>query len=216
MKKLAIYLIYSFLFTPFTIAQPLNLRIAKNRVIEHYESGAFEQECKQIIDQAIHYLESNKDNFSNSKSIIFDVDDTILLAFYHLKTLDFCDCCGDRLFNEFVTRADAPTIVAVKQLYDYCANNNYHIFFLTSRSEELYDATIQNLALHGYTKFDRLICKSHNEKHLKAIQYKSSQRAQLVSQGYDIVACVGDQPTDLEGPYIGYVVKIPNYTHILK
>lgn len=217
MKKIATYLIFSFFFTPFiTVAQPINLRIAKNQVIEYYESGAFEQECKQIIDQTIHYLKSNKDHFSDSKSIIFDVDDTVLLAFYHLKTLDFCDYCGDRLFNEFVYRADAPTILAVKQLYDYCVNNNYHIFFLTSRNEELCDATIKNLALHGYTQFERLICKSHNEKHLKAVQYKTLKRTELVNAGYDIVACIGDQPTDLEGPHVGYAVKIPNYIHILK
>ena len=208
--------ISSLVFIDTLTSQPINLRIAKNQVIKHYESGAFELECKKIIDDAINYLESNKKNFSNFKTVIFDVDDTVLHAFEHLKKLDFCDHCGDILFNEFVHRADAPTISQVKRLYDYCIATNYHIIFLTGRHQEFYDSTVKNLKLHGYFTFDRLICKSKQEKSLSPDQYKSSQRAGLVKDGFEIIACIGDQPLDFVGSHVGYAIKIPNYTHLLK
>ena len=47
------------------------------------------------------------------------------------------------------------------------------------------------------------------------IQYKSGTRAYIESQGYDIVADIGDQFSDLEGNYADKVFKMPNPNYYL-
>ena len=47
------------------------------------------------------------------------------------------------------------------------------------------------------------------------IQYKSGTRAYIESQGYDIVADVGDQFSDLEGGFADKTFKMPNPNYYL-
>ena len=47
------------------------------------------------------------------------------------------------------------------------------------------------------------------------VQYKSGTRAYIESQGYDIVADLGDQFSDLEGNYADKVFKMPNPNYYL-
>ena len=54
------------------------------------------------------------------------------------------------------------------------------------------------------------------EYNLTASDFKNARRTQFVEQlGYDIVGCVGDQFSDMAGPYTGFKVKIPNYIYWL-
>jgi hypothetical protein len=47
------------------------------------------------------------------------------------------------------------------------------------------------------------------------IQYKSGTRAYIESQGYDIVADMGDQFSDLEGGFANKTFKMPNPNYYL-
>ena len=47
------------------------------------------------------------------------------------------------------------------------------------------------------------------------IQYKSGTRAYIESQGYDIVADMGDQFSDLQGGFADRVFKMPNPNYYL-
>jgi hypothetical protein len=47
------------------------------------------------------------------------------------------------------------------------------------------------------------------------IQYKSGTRAYIESQGYDIVADMGDQFSDLEGGFADKTFKMPNPNYYL-
>ena len=80
----------------------------------------------------------------------------------------------------------------------------------------MYNSTYQNLVDQGYTRFDTLIVRSSNEYKTTALTYKSQKRTELVKKGYNIVGDIGDQLSDLEGPYHGIQVKIPNYQYIIK
>lgn len=51
---------------------------------------------------------------------------------------------------------------------------------------------------------------------VQAAEYKSARRTSfVVEENYNIVGCVGDQWSDLQGPYTGFKVKIPNYLYFL-
>jgi len=74
----------------------------------------------------------------------------------------------------------------------------------------------KNLISEGYTKFDTLITRRMDALKITAVDYKSEERKQLVKNGYVIAGTVGDQFSDLKGPYHGIQVKLPNYRYIVK
>ena len=68
----------------------------------------------------------------------------------------------------------------------------------------------------GYTGFDTLLTQRADEQNLKSQEFKSKKRAELTQQGYEIIGTVGDQWTDLNGPYSGIQIKLPNYLYEIK
>ena len=92
----------------------------------------------------------------------------------------------------------------------------FKIIFLTGRNSNEYDVTYKNLIQEGYTTFDTLITQSKDDQKLKPQEFKSKVRTELTNQGYEIIGTVGDQWTDLNGPYSGIQIKIPNYLYEIK
>jgi predicted secreted acid phosphatase len=110
----------------------------------------------------------------------------------------------------------APAIPQVKDLYEYLLNKGVNIIFLTGRNYTEYEITYKNLTQAGYTKFDTVITQREDELNLKSQEFKSKKRTELTQQGYEIIGTVGDQWTDLDGPYSGIQIKIPNYLYEIK
>ena len=90
------------------------------------------------------------------------------------------------------------------------------MFFLTGRNSSEYDVTHKNLLQAGYTEFDTLITQRAYEQGLKSLEFKSKKRTEFTKQGYEIIGTVGDQWTDLNGPYSGIQIKLPNYLYEVK
>ena len=61
-----------------------------------------------------------------------------------------------------------------------------------------------------------MITQREDEQNLTASEFKSKKRTELTNEGYIIVGTVGDQWTDLEGPYTGIKIKLPNYLYEIK
>jgi len=110
----------------------------------------------------------------------------------------------------------APAIEQTKDLYFYLLNRGCKIIFLTGRNFTEYEVTYKNLLQAGYTGFDTLLTQREDEQNLKSQEFKSKKRAELTEQGYEIVGTVGDQWTDLNGPYSGIQIKIPNFLYEIK
>jgi hypothetical protein len=75
---------------------------------------------------------------------------------------------------------------------------------------------LKNLDEVGYTEFDTLIVKDKKYYGIAALKFKSDKRTELTEKGYVIAGTVGDQWSDLEGPYHGIQVKIPDYQYFIK
>lgn len=190
----------------------LNLTTAKEHVQQYYESGLFDKELDEIVADA-------KNRFSNietnpNSAVIFDVDDTALLNYEASKKMGFGYIKS--MVDEWVSSAEVPAIPQVKDLYDYMLQRDIKIIFLTGRFHDEYDYTIQNLINEGFVKFDTLIVRRQDEQKLSALEFKSKVRIALMERGYDIIGNVGDQWTDLDGPFSGIKVKIPNYIYETK
>lgn len=190
----------------------LNLRVAKDRVKDYYESGKYDKELDKIYSDAksqIEKIESKKNS-----TAIFDVDDTALSNYEISKRLDYG--YDYQIIQDWVRSAKLPAIKQTLDFYNYLKSKGVRLIFLTGRNIEEYDATYRNLVEQGYKDFDTIIVRSDQERKLGAAQFKTQKRKELTDTGYEIIICVGDQWTDLTGDYTGIKVKIPNYLYETK
>ena len=210
------FLRYSFILLIFILQScasvPINLSSAKEDIIRYHESGNYDEETGKAVDEAIEEFKNIKPG--KNSAVIFDIDETALSSYEYRKKYDFGYV--PELWNKWVNEANAPAIKEVKQLYDFMISKGFRIVFLTGRKDYMYEATYKNLQNAGYTKFDTLIARDPDEYKITALEYKSHKRTELAEKGYDIAGDVGDQLSDLEGPYHGIQVKIPNYQYIIK
>ncbi len=192
--------------------KPQNLTLAKEEVERYYENGHFESDVKLVVDQAIEYFYP-RICCSAESAVVFDIDDTLLWSYYEMKKIQFGFV--PKLFHEWILKATTPTVPHVKRLYDFFVERGCKIVLLTGRRFDERDATLKNLHAAGYKKIDLLITRAEDELKLTALEYKSKHRQELEEKGYNIIATIGDQHSDLEGSYAYYKVKIPNYTYLI-
>lgn len=190
----------------------LNLTTAKDLVKNYYEGGQFDKELDEIIADAKKKF--SKVEVKQNSAVIFDVDDTVLLNYEGSKKMGYGYVKS--MVDEWVSSAQVPAIPQVKDLYDYLLQRDVNIIFLTGRFHDEYDYTFQNLINEGFAAFDTLIVRRPEEQKLPTVEFKSNVRTALTQKGYDIIGNIGDQWTDLDGPYSGIKVKIPNYIYITK
>ncbi len=191
---------------------PINLDTAKQNVIAYFESGKFDEELNKIIEDAIRKF--SRVEFTGTEAVVFDIDETALSNYDAMKEFDFGYI--PHLWDEWEAEARAPAIKQVKELYDYLVGRGAKIIFLTGRKNYNYEPTYINLKNEGYHYFDTLITRQPHEYGIPAIEYKSNKRVELTRMGYNIVGTVGDQWSDLRGPYSGIQIKIPNYFYSIE
>ncbi len=112
-----------------------------------------------------------------------------------------------------------PAVFGMNDVATWATTHGYTLFFVTGRpASPRSTPTIENLneqgfpaAVHYYTQGpDRVLPGSVRGSTCTTIQYKSLTRQLIESQGYDIVANVGDQFSDLEGGFADRTFKLPN------
>lgn len=189
----------------------MNLGEAKNAVQAYYESGEFDRECEKIIDGAIDQIDGIK--LSGKSVVVFDIDETALSNYEYTKEIGFGYVY--KLWNEWQQKGIAPAIKDTKRFYDHLISKNIHVIFVTGRNSEVGEATKKNLIEQGYAKFDTLIIRSDREHKILAAEWKAGKRRELVSKGYNIIACIGDQWSDLVGGNTGIKIKLPSYLYLL-
>jgi len=191
--------------------QIMNLDTAKKLVQGYYESGEFDRESAKIIDEAIRTIDKMKLN--NRSVVVFDIDETALSNYNMTKEIGFGFI--PKLWDEWQQKGTAPAISQTKRFYDYLISRKIDVIFLTGREDFARESTRRNLVEKGYSKFDTLIVRTQSENKISAAIFKSIKREELTKNGYEIIACIGDQWSDLTGGNTGYKIKLPNYLYIL-
>ena len=205
-----LFLIFAFISC--SSNQLVNLRTAKDIVKDYYESGKFNEEMREVINDAKEKFDKIK--VKSNSVVVFDVDETALNNYGLAKQMDFGYVYDlNKKWNE---ELKAPAIKETQELVSYLLNKGFKIIFLTGRNSSEYDVTYKNLIQTGYTVFDTLITQSKGDQNLKSQEFKSKVRTELTAKGYNIVGTVGDQWTDLNGPYSGIQFKLPNYLYEIK
>jgi acid phosphatase len=190
----------------------VNLDTAKDQVARYYESGEYEKELTEIINDAKQKF--LKVELVPNSAVVFDIDETALDNYEAIKKIGYG--YEKKYWDEWLEKADAPAIPKVKELYDFLLQKRFKIIFITGKKDYQYNATYKNMIAVGYTTFDTIITRNKDEYKIKSAQYKSNKRNELIDKGYVIAGCIGDQLTDCAGENCGIVVKLPNYLYLVE
>lgn len=204
---------YVVFFSGLGFSEPENLGLLKQTLHQYHDSGAYNKELAQQIDQAykdiIHTIRTNAKRAHPKKlAIVLDIDETSLSNYKYMVSRDFAT---DReKIHHDILAADAPAIEPMLPFYRKMLKEGVAIFFITGRKESEQQATIRNLNSVGYHHWTGIYFKSSNEKSLSNIPFKTRIRKMISKSGYTIIASIGDQYCDLRGGYTERMVKLPN------
>ena len=136
-------------------------------------------------------------------AIVLDIDETSLSNYDGLQASGFSSAGTVGPAIAGTGTAIAPTL----DLYRFAKDHGVAVFFITGRPSAIQGPTETNLKAVGYEGWDGLAFKP-GDKTTK--DYKAGERAAIEAKGYDIVANVGDQESDLDGGHADKAFKLPN------
>jgi hypothetical protein len=186
---------------------------------EFSPTGAYAKEVSRLSWRVHHYLAKRANHshgFDGKPALIFDIDDTTL------TTYDY-EIYSNFVYNpdqnaDFVNNAVFPATPGMVNLVTWARSHGYTVFFLTGRGELQRPGTLTNLTNVGYApvsantflKDQMLPWLTSCTPTCSSEQYKTLTRQHLEDTGYDIVANLGDQFSDLRGGFADRTVKVPN------
>ncbi|MGW4905400.1 HAD family acid phosphatase [Streptomyces sp. NPDC004270] len=151
-----------------------------------------------VTGPAQSYIDSRAAaNTSGAKlAIVLDIDNTSLETY----------------FEGGITVPATPPVLALAQ--DAHAKG-VSVFFVSARSNLFNLVTKSNLTSVGYP-VDGLYARTVAQLLTESIaDFKTSQRKAIEANGYDIVADIGNNTTDLSGGYADTTYKLPDYDGLL-
>jgi len=152
-------------------------------------------------------------------ALVLDVDDTSLITLGYEVSIGFGFTPASNA--AYLQTHTLPAVFGMTGLANWAGSHKITVFWITGRHEPQRDLTAANLTAVGYEP-------SHDTAHLflkpdtnppayltcgttcTTIQYKSLTRGHIESEGFDILADVGDQFSDLKGGFTDRTVKMPN------
>ncbi|WP_225102567.1 HAD family acid phosphatase [Streptomyces sp. CoH27] len=150
-----------------------------------------------VTDQAQTYLASALAQVPSGEqpAIVLDIDNTALESYYK---------------GGYPTPA-TPQVLALAK---YAHAHGAKVFFISARPELINAATSYNLDEVGYP-VDGLYSRDLYWLTQPIQDFKTMVRKNLTSDGYTIVANIGNNSTDLNGGYAQAVFKLPDYNGLL-
>jgi predicted secreted acid phosphatase len=193
----------------YSIREPQNLGILQDSIRSYIKSGAYERDIEEVIDSARSFIASRYTTV-RKPAIVLDVDETSLsnIEFEYRYSFGF----NSGLWNAWVKEKAATAIKPTLALAQWAASHHIAIFFITGRSQIsrnlAADPTVVNLKKAGYPQWTRIFFK--NSKNISTSAFKTSARKEIESEGYTIVANIGDQYSDLVDGHSEAKFKLPD------
>ena len=181
------------------------------QIREYYSSGAWNKAVKKQANKAKAYLAKRTHGRHKARkpALVLDIDET------SLNNFPCFDSKGglpyDPVINaQCVVAYNAPAIKPVLGLFKRAKKLGVKVFFITARPEQLRDGSLQNLRAAGFKGKYELILQPADYSQESKVPYKSGARKQIQKRGFQILANVGDQRSDLQGGYSERSYKLPN------
>lgn len=187
--------------------------------VKHYmTSSQYTADSERAIEEVRLYLSSCCTLEGDGKDAwIFDVDDTLLSTIPYYKKHGFGgEKLNATLFESWMKQGKAPALDHTLKFFHEIKGKGVKIFLISSRSETLRSATVENLINAGYHGWSSLILRGLEDDFMKVQQYKSEARRALTKEGYRIWGIIGDQWSSVEGlPGAKRTFKLPNSMYYL-
>jgi HAD superfamily, subfamily IIIB (Acid phosphatase) len=175
---------------------------------EYHDSGRYDGDLAAVDGAARGYLDARLAAWPRKSklrpAIVLDIDETSLSNYTGLAATGFTQV-GNVINPVTATgKAIQPTLA----LYQRARSKGVAVFFITGRPPQIAGITALNLVNEGYDKgWDGLFTKPVDAG---TEAFKAGTRAAVEKRGYDIVANVGDQESDLDGGHADRGFKLPN------
>ncbi|WP_244548744.1 HAD family acid phosphatase [Bradyrhizobium canariense] len=199
-------------------SQPLNVGDAIIAATAYHDSAAYEREIAAITATAAAWINEVAPS-THKPAIVLDVDETALSNWTIIKRDDFgrpiggpCPVdstapCGWAAWDML---ASDTVIAPVLDLVSKARALGVKVFFITGRPESQRTATEKNLRAAGYIDFETLYMAPNAAHFASAADFKTPVRAAIETEGYTIIANIGDQPSDLYGGHAEKIFLLPN------
>jgi len=144
-------------------------------------------------------------------ALVLDIDETSLSNYTAIEKDNFTYGPASRAeATDEIGTAITPTL----QVYKDALARKVAVFFVTGRPEAQRAPTEDNLKREGYESWSKLYLKPAGTT-LTTVAYKTGARKDIESQGYTIVANIGDQYSDLAGGHAMRAFKLANPFYFL-
>ena len=198
----------------------VNLDVLKNKVKQYHDCtctcGCYAHDLDAQADRAIAFLRRRalRKTVNEKLALVLDIDETSVTNYKELQQSGFNYVKSD--WNAWIDSAQAPAVPGTLRLYREAQKLGVNVFFITGRPESQRAVTERNLTAQGYTNWQKLILRPASAASQSTTTYKSSMRAQIVGEGYQLVLNVGDQWSDLKGkPEAEFSVKYPDPYYLI-
>ncbi|MFD8541898.1 HAD family acid phosphatase [Streptomyces rubrogriseus] len=153
----------------------------------------WQRDCAAVMDTALPYLKERiADSAPGEKqAVVLDIDNT-------------------SLETDFGFSYPQPANRPVLEVAEYAQEHGVALFFVTARPGIIEAPTKWNLAHAGYES-SGLYVRGFLDLFKDVAQYKTEQRAEIESDGYTIIANIGNSATDLSGGHAEKTFKLPDY-----
>ena len=190
------------------IREPENHTIVVERLMRYHDSGEYERQIRQVVDNARHDLELRLKRLAkdDKPAVVFDIDET---ALSNWDAMSSCGFCAYSVQTKLYSNAHDPAIRPVLELYNFAKGRGAAVFFLTGRQEAQRQVTMDNLKKVGYSGWADLIMRPDGNT-LPARIFKPQVRRSIEQKGYRILLNIGDQASDLAGCCAQSTFKLPN------
>ena len=173
---------------------------------EYHDSFRYGNDVGHVNTAARAYLDSRLNAWSTKRTpaVVLDIDETSLSNYAGLVATGFTQV--GNVINP--VSASGRAIQSTLAFYKHARARKVAVFFITGRPPQIASITAVNLLNEGYNAgWDGLFTKPTDAG---TAQFKSSTRASIEQRGYDIVANIGDQESDLDGGHADRAFKLPN------
>jgi len=182
-------------------------------ITSFHDSGAYAQEQAAVTKAAVTWMNTwvRRGCGTGCKpAAVFDLDDTTWSWYPIYAAHGFAPTSAET--GPAITGCQTPLIDPVVRMIRRTQALHVTVFFITGRSPNDRDATLNCLANFGLPT-DHLITKAADQGALTSVQFKGAARAQVEGQGWTIGPSIGDQLSDVTGAHFlaGFVLPNPLY-----
>jgi acid phosphatase len=193
--------------------EPANLDALKEEIRVYVDSGSYREDITAVAVEATAWLERRAAQGGQRLTVIFDLDETLISNWSHMKEMGFGYVPG--AWTIWVQSGQAAAIEPVQAVYRLARRLGIAVIFITGRPERDREGTERNLRAIGCGDYAALWCKPDGAKETTG-QFKAATRARLEREGRVIIANIGDQASDLVGGHAEKTFKLPNPFYLTK